>query len=56
MGLWEHRGHDGDRVLLREVFTDDERRCHVASGYRGQPGEIWYARVLPPPSRVWTPW
>ncbi len=49
MGLWEHRGHDGDRVLLRELVTDVERVCHVTSGYRGRIGEIWFARVLPPP-------
>jgi len=49
MGLWEHRGNDGDRVILRELVTDVEHRCHVASGYRGRKGEIWFARVLPPP-------
>ena len=49
MGLWEHRGHDGDRVILRELVTEVERRCHVPSGYRGHPGEIWFARMLPPP-------
>jgi hypothetical protein len=48
MGLWEHRGHDGNRVILRELVTEVERRCHVASGYRGEPGELWFARVLPP--------
>ncbi|MFT4623626.1 MAG: hypothetical protein ACI8PZ_002282 [Myxococcota bacterium] len=49
MGLWEHRGFDGRRVRLRELVTGEERRCHVASGYRGRPGEMWFVRVLPPP-------
>lgn len=49
MGLWEHRGFDGRRVCLRELVTGDEQRCHVASGYRGRRGEMWFARVLPPP-------
>jgi hypothetical protein len=51
MGVWEHQGHEGDRVILRELVTDVERRCHVASGYRGHSGEIWFARVLPPPMK-----
>jgi len=49
MGLWEHRGLDGDRVILRELVTEIEHPCHVASGYRGKRGETWFARVLPPP-------
>ena len=26
----------------------DEFTCHVASGYRGKPGELWYVRLCPP--------
>jgi hypothetical protein len=48
MGLWVHQGVEGDRVLLRELVTDEERRCVVPSGYRGAAGEVWFARVLPP--------
>lgn len=48
MGLWVHQGLDGDRVVLRELVTDDEHRCVVPSGYRGREGEVWFARVLPP--------
>jgi hypothetical protein len=48
MGLWVHQGLDGDRVLLRELVTDDEQRCVVPSGFRGRAGEVWFARVLPP--------
>ncbi len=48
MGLWVHQGLDGDRVVLRELVTDHEHRCVVPSGYRGEAGEVWFVRVLPP--------
>lgn len=48
MGLWIHQGLDGERVVLRELVTDEEARCIVPSGYRGRSGEVWLARVLPP--------
>ncbi len=49
MGLYVHEGAAGDRIILRELAT--AAMCHaiVPSGYRGQRGELWYARVLPPP-------
>jgi hypothetical protein len=48
MGLWVHQGFDGDRVVLRELITEEEAQCRVPSGYRGREGELWFARVLPP--------
>jgi hypothetical protein len=48
MGVYEHVGFEGPHVRLRELITDAEYTCHVASGYRGQPGELWYVRLLPP--------
>src|SRR5262245_16598888 len=36
----------GEELLL-EVVTDLEFTCHVSSGYRGEPGELWYVRVCP---------
>lgn len=48
MGLWVHQGFAGDRVVLRELVTDQECRCVVPSGFRGRAGEVWFARVLPP--------
>jgi hypothetical protein len=38
----------GPRVVLRELVTEREFICHSTSGYRGRPGQLWYARVLPP--------
>ena len=37
-----------DGVLLMELVTDAEFVCHVAAGYSGKPGELWYVRLLPP--------
>lgn len=48
MGIYEHRGFEGPHVRLRELITDREFVCHPTSGYRGQIGELWYVRVLPP--------
>jgi hypothetical protein len=48
MGIYEHGGSEGDRCRLRELVTDEEFICHVASGYRGKPGELWYVRRCPP--------
>ena len=48
MGIYELGGNDGGRCLLRELVTDVEFTCHVASGYRGKLGELWYLRLCPP--------
>ena len=48
MGIFEHIGMEGAHVRLRELVTNDEFTCHCASGYRGQAGELWYVRILPP--------
>jgi hypothetical protein len=49
MGVHLHQGTDQNAVLLRELVTGRLCRAIPASGYRGKPGEIWYARLLPPP-------
>jgi hypothetical protein len=48
MGLYVHEGNEDDLVVLREIGTDAVCRAVVPSGYGGQRGEIWYARLLPP--------
>ncbi|MEK7370313.1 MAG: hypothetical protein AAB265_02550, partial [candidate division NC10 bacterium] len=52
MGLYAHQGAEGDLIILRDLAT--AAMCHaiVPSGYRGQRGELWYARVLPHRSPV----
>ena len=49
MGLYAHEGTEGSLVVLRELVTGAVCRAIVPSGYRGQRGELWYARALPPP-------
>src|SRR3954447_9521312 len=40
MSIYEQGGIEGGRVRLKELVTGDEFTCHVASGYRGRPGEL----------------
>lgn len=49
MGLYVHEGTEGSLAVLRELATGAVCRAIVASSYLGQRGELWYARVLPPP-------
>jgi hypothetical protein len=48
MGIYEHGGTENARSRLKELVTEEEFTCHVASGYRGKPGERWYVRLCPP--------
>ena len=48
MGIYEHCGTEEGRCRLRELVTDEEFRCHNASGYQGKPGELWHVRLCPP--------
>ena len=50
MGLYVHEGSQGDLVTLREIVTGSACRAIVPAGHRGQVGELWYVRVLPPPA------
>jgi hypothetical protein len=40
---------EGSLVVLRELVTEGVCRSIVPAGYRGRKGELWIARVLPPP-------
>ena len=50
MAVYAHEGFDGDRILLRELVINRVCKAICPSGYRGRRGELWYARVLPPPA------
>ena len=50
MAVYKHEGFDRDAIVLRELITDRVSRVICASGYQGRAGELWYVRVLPPPS------
>ncbi len=49
MGVYVHQGAEKSSVLLRELVTGRLYRAIPAAGYRGRAGEMWYARLLPPP-------
>jgi hypothetical protein len=50
MGLYVQTGGSGDFVVLRELLTGKLHRCHVASAYPGAEGQLWLARLFPPPA------
>lgn len=52
MGVYLHEGLEAGLPILRDLATDCVCRCVVPTGYHGEEGQIWYARVLPPPWRT----
>jgi hypothetical protein len=52
LGIYVHCGHEGRFVRLREIGTETAVLCLVPAGYRGDVGEVWLARLLPPGSRA----
>ena len=50
MGFYVHCGSEGEQVFLREVGTRLTVSCTVPAGYTGREGEIWFARLVPPPN------
>jgi hypothetical protein len=49
MGIYHHEGVSNRFVFLRELVTNNEITAISTSGYLGNAGEVWFARVLPPP-------
>jgi hypothetical protein len=52
MGLYVHEGSSAGLVTLRDFVTGVAYRAIVPAGYMGHAGELWYTRVLPPPTPV----
>jgi hypothetical protein len=50
LGLHVHESTADGIVTLRELVTGEQQRCVCPAGYEGEPGEVWLARVLPPPA------
>ncbi|VAW85986.1 hypothetical protein MNBD_GAMMA18-130 [hydrothermal vent metagenome] len=48
MGVYKHEGVSGKYINFRELITNAEIRAVSSSGYMGQEGEVWFARILPP--------
>jgi hypothetical protein len=49
MGVYRVEGHDGSNVSLRDLLTDQPFPAVCESGGTASEGELWFARVLPPP-------
>ena len=49
MGFYVHEGVSEGYVLLKELITQKQIKVIVASGYLGEHGQIWFARVMPEP-------
>jgi hypothetical protein len=49
MGVYIHRGGEGDASVLEDLVTVAVYRAIVPAGYKGQKNENWYVRLLPPP-------
>jgi hypothetical protein len=49
MGLYVHEGVENGLVALRDLVTGAVCGAISPAGYQGRRGELWYARVLPPP-------
>ncbi|MHC1743067.1 MAG: hypothetical protein AB9873_08550 [Syntrophobacteraceae bacterium] len=49
MGIYEHCGSKRKFLMLKELLTGTTCQCICEAGYLGRKGELWYARVLPPP-------
>ncbi len=48
MGIYEHCGHQGSLVLLRDLVDDKMYACHVGSRYQGRESQLWLVRLMPP--------
>ncbi|MBU1170868.1 MAG: hypothetical protein KKD44_15010 [Proteobacteria bacterium] len=49
MGFYVHEGFSGNKVLLREIITQKQCLAIIPSGYLGERGQVWFARILPEP-------
>jgi hypothetical protein len=49
MGFYVHEGVSEGFVHLRELITQKQVNVIVPSGYMGNQGEIWFARIMPEP-------
>ncbi|MBF0429045.1 MAG: hypothetical protein HQL94_09000 [Magnetococcales bacterium] len=48
MGIYEHCGHQGSLVLLRDVVDQKIYPCYPSSGYLGKKSQLWFVRLMPP--------
>jgi hypothetical protein len=48
MGVYEHLGIQGGRVILQDIMTQEKYLCYIPTGYWGNKGQLWMVRLLPP--------
>ena len=48
MGFYVHCGIEDRYVRLREIGGGEIKRCYSTSGYNGEEGQIWFARLIAP--------
>jgi hypothetical protein len=49
LGLYAHEGGEREHIVLRELHTGIRKRTLATNAHHGKAGELWLARVLPPP-------
>jgi len=49
LGLYAHEGGEREHIVLRELHTGIRKRTIAGSAHFGEAGELWLARVFPPP-------
>ncbi len=52
MGVYIHEARSGEYIFFRELITNREIKAISPSGYKGHQGEIWLARIMPPPFNI----
>ena len=50
LGLYVHEDRAEDRIVLRELVTNERTSSICPSGFDGSAGQLWLARVVPPPA------
>ncbi len=49
MGIYEYLGKQNDKVLLREITSNEVITCICPAAYQGKyEGELWFVRIFPP--------
>lgn len=51
MGVYQVCQIIDKKILLKELITKTEQWCVCVAGYKGKVGELWFVRILPPPTK-----
>ncbi len=56
MGIYQHCGFSGNKIVLRELVTNREILFSGSSGYDGNQGQLWLVRAVAPLNEVIPYW